>query len=188
MDYMKVNILRFSSPYAGYWLEGQTQTKNNGKNYLKYKDEHGNDRELILNDDVEPITMAESSRLPILGKEKQVPTYLLARDNFLTYKEKTSKTPTSEITKQEGQTLLQNTNYIHLNEGMFQVTGKITNEQITNIADWGMIEALVRATKDKDKYTGLFGKLMLILVIALIVFGVWMAFQWLTTGQIKLPF
>lgn len=182
---MNVDILQFSSPFTAFFLEGKTETKPNGHNYLIYKDNNNKQRELLINDDVEPIIFTYPSKVP-LKAPNQVATYILARDNFLTYQEDNTKL--TGITKKEKDEILKNTNFVQLNKGLFKVSGMITNEQITQIANWGMIEALVRATKSMDRVEqlkNLIGKIFIFIIILIVIY---LVMQWISAGGIALPF
>lgn len=155
---MEVDILRFSSPTAAFWLDGKTEIGINGKNHLVFLDEMKTERKLIIEDDVKPFNMAVKGNMP-WSKESQKLTYVLCRDNF-----------------------------ISVSKDKFKVTGAITNEQITQIAEWGMIEALVRATKNADKFSGMAKTLLTIVAVAGVLIGAWALINWVTGGALALPF
>jgi hypothetical protein len=173
---MQVSVFRFTSPDTAFILDANTETRSNGHNYLVFKDELGRDRDFLLNDDVKPIILGEQGGLPLMRHEKQVPMYIMARDNFM------------NLSKEEYDKHKDTVVALSMTNEMFKVSGAVTNEQLQKISDWGMVEALIRATKDKDKYSGWMSTLMKLLIIAAVLVGLYYFLQWMTGGSFKLPF
>ena len=143
-----VKIFKFYTPSLYWEFDGHIKRKENGKSYLKFKDELKNEREYLLPDDLVPLTkMKKIKKSLIISSEESTPTYFMAGDNFL-----------------------------KIDKSHFAINSAFTNEEIVKTGE--VTYNLVRAIGDNLKNKGIVSQLgtiiLIMIILGIVIGGMWL--------------
>jgi len=134
-----IKLSKYYTPYLYWKFDASIQNKGDGKSYLRWKDERGATREMLITPGVIPVT---EHRKKSLGREENESVYLMNGDNFVSV--------TDDTFKIQGK---------HTNEEI------VMSQAIAHGATKGLYDAI--ATKDKYKNLMMIAAVIVIVLIML---------------------
>jgi len=142
-----IKLAKYYTPYLCWNFDASVQNKGDGKSYLRWKDERGATREMLITPGVVPITVHKKK---MLGREDSESTYLMNGDNFVSV--------TDDTFKIQGK---------HTNEEI------VMSQAIAHGATKGLYDAIAT----KDKYKNIMMIIAVIVIVLIMLGGMYLLFS-----------